>query len=342
MSNSKTTDGYSSEMTAHAGHESVASVVWDNHACMPLRPADQSFLPELNRHRRAGAHIVMLNVGCGNDSAEQIFAMLTSLRSWIAQRPNDYLLIESLADISRTVSEQKLGIGFDIEGTAFLSDQLDRLQQFHELGVKWISLAYNKNNLAAGGCQDDDKGLTPFGKQLLCDLGKVGVVACASHTGYRSAREAIDASPTPVIFSHSNPRALCDHPRNIPDDLIRACANRGGVIGINGVGIFLGGNDALADRVVRHIEYVAELVGIQYVGLGLDYVFDQKELADFVAANPEVFPADLGYGRAMSLLKPNHLVDISAALDRRGFASGEIASVLGMNWVRHAHTVWRA
>lgn len=78
------------------------------------------------------------------------------------------------------------------------------------------------------------------------------MMLCCTHTGYRTAREAIDASAGPIIFSHSNPRAIWDHPRNIPDELMRACADRGGVIGINGIGPFLGDNDVRAETFAAH------------------------------------------------------------------------------------------
>ena len=140
-------------------------------------------------------------------------------------------------------------MGFDIEGANAIGDQLSLLGLYRDLGVRWMLLAYNRNNRAGGGCQDEDPGLTAFGRRMLHEMARVGIVACCSHTGYRTAREAIDESPTPVIFSHSNARALVDHPRNIPDDLIKACAARGGVVGVNGIGIFLGDNDASLARV---------------------------------------------------------------------------------------------
>jgi membrane dipeptidase len=81
-----------------------------------------------------------------------------------------------------------------------------------------------------------------------------------------------------------------DHPRNLPDDLIRACAAPGDAININGIGIILGHNDNTTEAYVRHVRYVADLVGPQHVGIGLDYVFDSKEADSFVVANPQIFP----------------------------------------------------
>jgi membrane dipeptidase len=318
------------------------ALVWDNHACMPLRPNDPSFLPQLERHRTAGTNVLMLNVGYGDDDIEAHVRMLASMRDWIARHPERYRLIECLGDIEAARAAGQLAIGFDIEGANAIDDQLSLVRLYHTLGVRWMLIAYNRNSRAGGGCQDEDQGLSTFGCALLAEMAEVGMVACCSHTGYRTAREAIDTSPTPVIFSHSNPRALHDHPRNIPDDLIRACAARGGVVGINGIGIFLGRNDATVPTFVRHVAHVADLVGIEHVALGLDYVFDRAELDAGMAANLAAFPAHLGYGAGMQLLPPEDLPVIVEELLVRGFGEGDVAAVLGGNWMRIASQVWRS
>lgn len=312
--------------------------VWDNHACLPLRPYDEGYLPQLSRYRAAGVHVVMVNVGFGNQSLQQMLAMLTTLRTWIMNHPDDYCLAENLDQVETARLQNRLAVGFDIEGASVLGDELDLVEQFHQLGVRWMSLAYNRNNLVAGGCLDEDSGVTELGRRILDTLAAVGMVTCCSHMGYRSARDAIEYSPTPVIFSHSNPRAVHDHPRNIPDDLIRACAARGGVIGINGVDDFLGGGTV--EDAVRHIEYVTNLVGIRHVGLGLDYVFDQQELKDYVLANPILFPP-LFDNRQTQFISPEQIPTLAATLGAHGFIADEVAAVMGGNWLRHAHEVWR-
>jgi len=163
---------------------------------------------------------------------------------------------------------------------------------YYDLGVRWMLFAYNKSNSLAGGCQDEDGGLTDFGRAVLDEMERVGMVVCCSHIGHRSAMEILERARRPVIFSHSNPKALWDHPRNIRDEAIRACAKTGGVIGINGIGVFLGENDIATELLVRHVDYVADLVGPEHVGLALDYVFDQQEVIGAVKAHPELYPPD--------------------------------------------------
>jgi membrane dipeptidase len=332
---------------ANARSASVSSIsplsellVWDNHACLPLRPHDQSFLPQLERHRAAGADVVMVNVGYGEHGVESHLRMLASFRDWIARHAEHYRLIETIDDIEAARRAGQLAIGFDIEGAVAIDDQLDLLRLYRDLGVRWMLLAYNRPNRAGGGCQQEDPGLSDFGRAMLAEMAALGIVACCSHTGYRTAREAIDCSPTPVIFSHSNARALCEHPRNIPDDLIRACARRGGVVGINGIGIFLGDNDASVANVARHVLHVAELVGIEHVGLGLDFMFDQREL-EAIANNPKMFPPELGYGRGIQLMPPEQLPALALELERRGMRSPELAAFFGGNWMRIARQVWK-
>ena len=329
-------------MTTDTRGPLASMLVWDNHACMPLRPNDASFLPELERHRAAGTDVVMLNVGYGEDGVEAHVRMLASFRDWLAQHAERYRLIERIEDVALARERGQLAVGFDIEGANAVGGQLSLVRLYRELGVRWMLLAYNRNNRAGGGCQDDDPGLSDFGRELLDELAEQGVVACCSHTGYRTAREAIDHSPTPVVFSHSNPRALCDHPRNIPDDLIRACAARGGVIGINGVGLFLGGNDVSAANFARHVLHVAGLVGCEHVGIGLDFLHDRAEIDDTVALDPVQFPPELGYSGGIELMPPERLPEVAEHLGRAGMTSRELAAVFGENWLRIARRVWLA
>ena len=316
-------------------------LVWDNHACLPLRPDDLSFLPELERHRAAGTNVLMVNVGYGDDGIEQHVRMLATFRAWIAAHSDRFRLIESVDDIARARVAGQLAIGFDIEGANAVADHPSLVGVYRDLGVRWMLLAYNRNNRAGGGCQDHDTGLTPFGRTLLEELAAQGVVACCSHTGYLTARQAIDASPTPVIFSHSNARALVDHPRNIPDDLIKACAARGGVVGVNGIGIFLGDNDSSVANVARHVLHMLDLVGSEHVGLGLDYIFDASDLAAEIAANPDKFPPHLGYSADIAMTPPEQLPDLAEELSRRGVDDASLARIFGGNWLRVARAVWQ-
>ena len=317
------------------------NLAWDNHGCMPLRTGDTGFLPQLARYRNAGFNVVSLNVGFDAVPWENTLPVMATFRRWIRQHGDDYLLIETVEDVAQAVAEGKLGVFFDLEGGCVLADQLSMVELYYDLGARWMLIAYNRNNALGGGCQDDDKGLTAFGREVLDEMARVGMVACCSHTGYRTTMDVMEHSSNPVIFSHSNPLALREHKRNITDEAIRACAATGGVVCLNGVGIFLGENDARSETIARHIDYVVEQAGIDHVGIGLDYVFDMEELNEYLRQNPDTFPPEGGYAEGVKFVAPEQAPEIVDALLGRGYRGEDIAKILGGNLLRVARAVWK-
>ncbi len=317
------------------------SLVWDNHGCMPMRPHDLSFMPQLQRYRDAGVDVAIINAGFGDMGIEQHVRMLAAMRHWLLQRPDQYVVIDTVDDIDTARASGRLAVGFDIEGANAVDDQISLVQLYHDLGVRWMLLAYNLNNRAGGGCQDQDGGLTGFGRSLVREMERVGMQVCCSHTGHRTVRDVFEIATKPVIFSHSNPSALHDHPRNIPDDLIRACAATGGVVGINGIGSFLGKNDNSNETFVRHVDHVVQLVGIEHVSIGLDYVFDRQELDDYVVAMAHTFPPGLGYDKGVKLVEPEQLEGIVGRLGGLGYAIEDLRLLLGGNLYRLAGATWK-
>lgn len=317
-------------------------VVWDNHACAPLRPGDTGFLPTLERYRAAGFTMVSLNVGFADNPADQQLAMLETFRDWLAARPDRYALVSTTTDIRQAAQDGRLGVAFDIEGMALLDGRLELMSRLYELGVRWMSITYNRNNVVGGGCQDEDGGLSPFGRDVLAEARRVGMVVCCSHTGARTCRDVMEASENPIIFSHSNAAAIYKHPRNISDDLIVACARTGGVVGVNGIGSFLGANDNRVETYVRHLDHMVQLVGPAHVAIALDYVFDASELDDYIRAHPELFPASEGYATGLRMVPPEALPEICEALLRLGYTDDDLDLILGGSLLRVADQVWRA
>jgi membrane dipeptidase len=215
------------------------------------------------------------------------------------------------------------------------------VQTFYELGVRWMLIAYNRNNAAGGGCMDVDSGLTAVGRTIIDEMERVGMVLCLSHCGARTAADALEYSRNPVIFSHSNPSGDTAHTRNVSDDLIRACARKGGVMGLSGIGIFLGRNVDLVPALLRQLHYVIDLVGAEHVGLGLDYVFDRVELDEYVRSNPALFPPGMDTAGGLGLVEPEAFETIVEGLARANFTDAQIRGVLGENWLRVATRVWR-
>lgn len=312
------------------------SLVWDAHACFPLRP--DADLSELKRYRESGVDFVSLNVGMDMDPAENVIQVLAHFRKYIASHPDDYVLALAVDDVLAAKAAGKLAVAFDLEGSEPLLGNLDLISFYYDLGVRQMLLAYNKDNRASGGCMEGKIGLTDFGKAVIAEMNRVGMIVDLSHMGHRAALEACAASTAPVIFSHSNPNGLNDHVRNISDEQIRTCAATGGVVGVNGVGVFLGG--VHSEIVVDHIEYVIDLVGPEYVGIGLDYVVDKQEIIDYIAAHPDAFPP----GKAedyLAFIEPEQFPAFTEILYEKGYDDRVIGGILGGNFLRVAGEVWQ-
>ena len=130
----------------------------------------------------------------------------------------------------------KLAVGFHFQGTAPFEEELGWVDLFYQLGVRHALMAYNEQNLVGSGCHvAEDTGLSDFGRELVAEMNRVGMLVDCAHTGYRTTMETLEASASPVIISHTNVRALCDHPRCVWDDQIEACTAPGGVLGMTGL-----------------------------------------------------------------------------------------------------------
>jgi membrane dipeptidase len=319
----------------------ASNLVWDNHACMPLRPHDQKFLPQLERWRKVGTDVVILNVGFGDTDIEGHIRTLANYRRWLKQHSDKYRIIETVRDIELARANGKLAIGFDIEGANAIADQTSLIQLYYDLGVRWMLIAYNRNNLVGGGCQDVDTGLTTFGREVVDEMGRVGMVVCCSHTGFRTTMDVMEYTTRPAIISHSNARALHDHPRNVTDQEMIACARTGGVVGLNGIGIFLGNNDNSTEAFVRHVDYAVELIGPDHVALGIDFAVDQSEIEEHIARMRSTFPAGLGYEGDVRIIPPEQLPDIVNRLLQMGYTEQNLRGLLGENLLRVAKAVWK-
>jgi len=285
--------------------------------------------------------VVSLNVGYADMSWAEHVQILSFMRQWVALRPETYCLLATVDDIRHCKSEGKLGIVFDIEGMCPVQQDLSLVQTFYELGVRWMLIAYNRNNAAGGGCLDADNGLTAIGRAIIDEMERVGMVLCLSHAGARTAADALEYSRNPVIFSHSNPYGDTPHARNISDELMRGCARKGGVIGLSGIGPFLGANANLVEHLLRQLRYVVDLIGPEHVGLGLDYVFDRAEMDESVRLNPTLFPPGMDTAGGMSMVEPEAIGAIAEGLAKDNLNDVQIRGILGENWLRIATRVWR-
>lgn len=313
-------------------------VRWDAHGCPPFKiGSDLSFL---NRYKKSGVNFISLNVGFDLTSQKETLELLNYFYQWMEKHDKDFVIVDSAQKIFDAQSKNKLCIAFDIEGSNVLNNDLAMVEKFYELGVRQLVFAYNNNNSAGGGCLDADIGLTKFGKELVKTCNTIGMVIDCSHVGFRTSMEIMELSSYPIIFSHSNPAGLVSHPRNIANEQILACAETNGVIGINGIGIFLGNNDVRTLKIVEHIDYVVQLVGSEHVGIGLDCVFAPDEIQTFVESNPNTFPEKNGFNN-VAVAQPEQFSEIGNLLTLRGYSEKDIDCILGENFFRVAKTVWK-
>lgn len=311
---------------------------WDQHACVAL--SVDADLSELGRYRPAGGGFVSLNVGYAPQSHADSIRLLDSFRTQVDADP-DLVLGHTLAEIDDAAAVGRTAVAFDLEDSAPLDGDVGNLARFAEAGVRTLAPTYNHENRAGCGCLDStDTGLTGWGRDLVAEMNRVGVVPDGSHCSIRTGLDLCAVSTAPVVYSHSCMRGVWEHPRNLTDDQARACADTGGVVGITGVGIFLGPNTPTLEAMTRHLEYAIDLVGIAHVGVNSDYSFDYVDFLAEIERTPELFDASYTRWGPIRWMPPETFVGLGAHLRTRGWAAGDVGAVLGGNFRRVASDSW--
>jgi len=314
-------------------------IIYDAHGCPPFN--SNNSLSVLERYKNASTTFLSLNVGFGEMTENEILQIIENIQLYVEEHKNSYMFISKPEDIYLCKKENKLGIAFDLEGTDWINNDLHKIEKLYTLGVRQMLLVYNKSCKAGAGYDDKKNGLTAYGKSIVREMNKVGMIVDCSHTACKTTFDIMETSLEPVVFSHSNPDALCKHDRNITDDQIKACAETGGVIGISGIGIFLGDNNTSTERLAEHIDYIVQLVGIEHVGIGLDYVFDHDEVKAIVKKTPQLYPEKQGY-HDVNLTEPEQIPQLILPLQKKGYSNNDINAIMGGNFLRVANRVWKS
>lgn len=316
-------------------------LIWDAHAGFELRSVDD--LATLAIWKAAGVNFLSVNVGYDVIAWSDTVTTLSLARDWLG-RTDGYRLVGTAAEIELANAAGEMAVAFDIEGMNALDGRLDMVGFYYDLGVRQMLFAYNINNCAGGGCHDEDTGLTAFGRAVVARMNALGMLVDCSHCGYRTTMEAMECSNDPVVFSHSNARALRDHGRNIRDDQALRCAEAGGVIGVNGIALFVGDNDITTASITDHVEHYLDLVGADHVGIGLDYfhaVDDAQDFSETVSQNADFWPASEYPAGHVRCAAPAQIHEIADELLRRNHGEGVVRGVLGGNFRRVAGQVWK-
>lgn len=231
--------------------------------------------------------------------------------------------VRTADDIIRAKSEGKLAAVLAVEGGHAIDNSLEVLRIYHKLGVRIMTLTWNNSNDWADSAVNPkpDGGLTDFGREVVREMNRIGMIVDISHVSDKTFWDALETSDAPIIASHSSARALCDHPRNMTDGMIKALAQRGGAVFVNFYPKYLTkhveGTDpplVTVERVVDHIQHMVDLVGADHVGLGSDF--------DGLPNLPE------------GIEECTKMPVITELLLERGFSEEEVRKILGGNFLR--------
>lgn len=318
------------------------AVIWDM-----ILPWQIGLYPKegvLKRFKDAGVDFLGLTVADDRHFRDETIVDISHIVAHL-EKEEGVILVRTVEDILKAKQAGKLAVGLNFQGTNPFQRDLAMVKVFYDLGVRHALLAYNIKNMVTDGCHElTDGGLSRFGINLIKEMNRVGMIVDLTHTGYRGSMEAMELSTAPCIFSHSNARAVHEHERNIRDDQIKACAKTGGVIGVVGFGAFMAKNfDASLDSLVRHIEYIVNLVGPSHVGLGIDHIYFGEAMAK-LAQTHQIWPDGKGYptnNKWDDTFPPEDFPRLTETLLKRGHSEADVKGIMGENFLRVCRQVWK-
>lgn len=287
---------------------------------------------------------------------------LEDLMYWrvIARKYPNITVVDTAEDIRDAKRDGKLALLLAAQGGDFIGNHLHRVEAFYRLGLRMLIPAYNTSNFICDGCLDrTNGGLTRFGELVVDECNRVGMVLDCTHVGHRSTLEIIERSVDPVVFSHSNPKAMSDNPRNIADDQIQACAAKGGVIGLCPWGPLVMRNDQTTwptvDDFINIVDYVAQMLGsVDNIGIGTDMSLGTYPPHERDPWGEPKYPDVAGrYAKYVTgeVLSPKrsldgfhayaHVTNLIERFEARGYSADDVAKILGENLLRAYGQVWK-
>lgn len=268
------------------------------------------------------APILQMTAAFVNPSYRNSFQRACNIIEYFERQKQKYsevlLQVKTKEDIERVKKEKKVGCLLTIENGSAIEDKLENVDYFYGKGIRVMSITWNEDNLLGCGAQTkQDNGLTEFGEAYIRKLNQKKIIVDVSHSSEKTFWDTINLSERPVVATHSCCYSLCKHPRNLKDEQIKAIAKNKGIIGVCYCNSFLSETGSASTKdIAKHISYISNLVGVDYVGLG----------SDFDGLEEEHIPANLkGIGEIDNLIQE---------LRNVGFYENEIEKIMGENWIR--------
>jgi len=272
----------------------------------------------------------------------------------IARNERDLVKVLRAADIERAYRDGRVGVIYGFQNAVQVGDDLGRVAQFQQLGVRIIQLTYNQaNHLGDGSMAPENRGLTPFGREVVAALNDARVMVDLSHSGEQTCLDAIRCSSQPISINHTGCRALVDLPRNKTDEELRLVADSGGFVGIYFMPFLNPTGHARAEDVVAHLEHAIDVCGEDAVGIGTDGAVTtvddldayREALVEHVAARQAAGVSAAGE-RADTLPFVEDLRGVDQfrtlvrLLEERGHSEERIRKIMGRNFISYAHRIW--
>lgn len=290
--------------------------------------------------------ITAMHHAAGVGGYEDVLAFMAAWQGFVGRNTHVFSLVDKASDIDRAKKEGKCAIIMGIQDSDHFRKPED-VKFFYELGQRCSQLTYNSQNLIGSGSTDRiDGGVSDFGVEIIKAMNEVGMLVDVSHSGPRTTLDAIEISTKPIAFTHTNCRALVDHPRLKTDEAIKALAAKGGVMGITGVRMFVSAKEpTTVSDMVDHFDHVVKLVGVEHLGIGTDA--DLNGYDDMPAEMQKQLRA--GYKSSYAFRDkidtdgfdhPLKMFDLTEELIRRKYSDANIKAVLGGNFRRLLGDIW--
>jgi membrane dipeptidase len=278
----------------------------------------------------------------------QSMANIAQWKRWFAEHDDLIMHVTSTADIERAKAVNRVGICLGSQNTSGIEDRHDHLELFKSLGVGVMQMTYNTQNYSGCGCYEShDGGLSDFGKEVLAEMNRLGIVCDLSHVGAKTSDDVIRRSKQPVCYSHCLPSALKEHPRNKSDDQLRVIAGHGGFVGVTMFSPFLRrGPDSTLEDYLAAIEHVIAIVGEDQVGIGTDFTQGYgNPFFDWISHDKGSARRLVEFGTIANPLGLRELKDypnLTAAMLAARWPEQRVRKILGLNWLRFLRDVWRS